>query len=114
MLRDYLAARRLEQDNVESSGKGAEFAVGSVQAGFLTPAFGQIRASAHWLQRGRIATQTRRPCSIRRWLRSTQCFRGTSTIKSRSIAAGSRLLVSPRRYARRLTWVSTTNPEAIP
>ena len=68
----------------------------------------------HVSQRGRRARHTRRPCWIRRWLRSTHWRRGITSISSRSIRSGARWDVSPNLRASRLTWVSTTIPDAIP
>ena len=59
-----------------------------------TPVLGTDRASPT-PRPGLRAKQTFRPCSMSRWLRLTQCFRGTTAISSRSITFGSRLVVSP-------------------
>ena len=49
---------------------------------------GADRSQGAVSHRGRRARQTRRPCWIRRWLRSTHCDRGTICISSRSICSG--------------------------
>ena len=65
-------------------------------------------------QLGRRASQTRRPCQMRRCGKRAQSWRGTIRIRSRSIFAGSSCFVSPRRCESRRTCVSTTIPCATP
>ena len=65
-------------------------------------------------QRGRRASQTRRPCQISRCGKRAQSARGTSLIRSRSIFTGSSWRVSPSRCDSRRTCVSTTMPCGSP
>ena len=65
-------------------------------------------------QRGRRASQTRRPCQISRCGKRAQSSRGTSRIRSRSIFTGSSCRVNPSRCESRRTCVSTTIPCALP
>ncbi len=76
--------------------------------------WGRSRQASRSRTCGRRARQTRRPCWIRRWLRSTHSDGGTTCISSRSICSGVLPVVRPRRLASRLTCVSTTMPSAIP
>ena len=75
---------------------------------------GQRSFSTHASHRGLRASQTRRPCQIRRCGKMPQNSRGTSFWRSRSIRTGSSCFVRPRRCDSRRTCVSTTTPCGSP
>ena len=75
---------------------------------------GQRSVSTQSSQRGRRASQTRRPCQISRCGNRPQSARGTSLTRSRSILTGSSCRVSPSRCESRRTCVSTTTPCGLP
>src|SRR5438874_8641276 len=71
---------------------------------------GQKSFSTHSGHLGARATQTRRPCRIKRKLKPVHSGGGISFVTSASILTGSVLLVRPSRRVSRVTWVSTANP----
>src|SRR5439155_27061086 len=71
---------------------------------------GQKSFSTHSSQRGRRATQTRRPCRIRRSDSAVHSLDGTIRVTCASIFSGTRVFTSPRRLLSRVTCVSTAKP----
>src|SRR5690606_16170380 len=82
--------------------------------GTTTAEEGQRSLSGQRSQRAVRAVHTARPWSITRCVNTTRDSGGRRGSRSRSTRSGSSSRVSPRRYAIRLTWVSTTTPSAIP
>ena len=75
---------------------------------------GHRSSTTHASQRGRRASQMRRPCQMRRCGKRAQSARGTTRWRSRSILTGSSFRVRPSRCESRRTCVSTTMPCACP
>src|ERR1035441_5456619 len=75
---------------------------------------GQCLAKVQTAQRGFRASQTLRPCWIKRWEMVSHSSFGMIFTKSCSILTASWCLVHPRRLLSRVTWVSTVIPTEMP